>query len=87
MSKKFSIVQSIDLNKMHNEIRNYMSQTDCSEPYLFMSEKTIEEVLRECPETYPYASKVFADRCVMGIYTGYKVFVDNDLELGMVEIR
>ena len=87
MSKKFSIVQSVDLNKLRNEINEYKSQTNCSEPYLFMSEETIAAVLKEHPDTCPYASKVFVNRGVIGMYTGYKVFVDDDLTFGMVEIR
>ena len=87
MSKKFSIVQQINLNKIHNEINDYILQTNCFEPYLFMSDKTIDAILQEFEEKYNTVRPVSEDRGKVGKYTGYKVFIDNDLEFGMVEIR
>ena len=87
MSKKFSIVQPINLNKIHNEIDDYILQTDCFEPYLFMSEKTIEAIVKEYSLTYSDSSLKSESKGVKGTYVGYKVFVNNDLKFGIVEIR
>lgn len=87
MSKKFSIVQSINLNKIHNEIDDYILQTNCFNPYIFMSDKTKDAILQEFEEKYNTVRPISEDRGKVGKYTGYKVFIDNDLEFGMVEIR
>lgn len=87
MSKKFSIVQSINLNKIHKEIDEYILQTNCFEPYLFMSEKTIDAITKEYNIAYTDSSLESKTRGVKQTYTGYKVFVNNDLKFGIVEIR
>lgn len=86
MSKKFSIVQSINLNKIHNEIDDYILQTNCFEPYLFMNEETIEAIAKEYP--VPYSDSLDSEnKGVKGTHIGYKVFINNDLKFGEVEIR
>jgi len=87
MSKKFSIIQQINLNKIHNEVDDYILQTNCFEPYLFMNEKTIKAILEEYGATYPDSSLASEDGGVKGTYPSYKVFVNNDLKFGIVEIR
>lgn len=87
MSKKFSIVQSINLNKIHNEIDDYIIQNNCFEPYLFMSEETIKAITDEFDLKYSGISFESDSRGVKGTYTGYKVFINNDLKFGIVEIR
>lgn len=87
MSKKFSIIQQINLNKIHNEINDYILQTNCFDPYIFMSDRTKDAILQEFEERYSTVRPVSEGRGAVGTYTGYKVFIDNDLEFGMVEIR
>ena len=87
MSKKFSIIQAISLSKIHNEVDNYILQTNCFEPYLFMSEKTIKAIIDEFNLEHSDNSLESKDKGVKGMYPSYKVFVNNDLKFGMVEIR
>lgn len=87
MSKKFSIVQLINLNKIHTEINDYILQTGCSDPYLFMNEKTLEEITKEYLLTYSDSSLKSECKGKKGAYSGYRVFVNNDLKFGTVEIR
>ncbi len=87
MSRKFSIVQSINLNKIHNEIDEYILQNNCFDPYIFMSDETIEAIMQEFPATYLDPSLKTECKGVKGTYAGYKVFINNNLKFGIVEIR
>lgn len=87
MSKKFSIVQRINLNKIHNEVDDYILQTNCFEPYLFMSEETTKAIIDEFNLKYSGTSFESESKGMKGAYPSYKVFVNNDLEFGIVEIR
>ena len=87
MSKKFSIIQAINLNKIHNEVDDYILQTNCFEPYLFMSEETIKAIIDEFNLKYSGTSFESENKGTKGTYAGYKVFANNDLSFGIVEIR
>lgn len=89
MSKKFSIVQSININKIYKEINEYILQNNCFEPYIFMNEETIEAIIKETPvtENISDSSPKLKHDGVIGAYAGYKVFINNDLSFGIVEIR
>ena len=88
MSRKFSIVQSINLNKIHNEIDEYILLNNCFDPYIFMSEETIREIEKEFP-IVEYTDSTLKPKYKgkEGTFVGYKVFVNNDLNFGIVEIR
>ena len=98
MNKKFSIA-TINIDKIFKEIDNYINQHysnknyDNCLPYLFMSEDTAKAIERECgiynrPE---YDTQMLSNKNKKsGIYaefTGYKVYINNDLTYGVVEIR
>lgn len=90
MSRKFSIItKTIDFNKLDKELYEYM-MLNGYEPYLFMRKDTLNAILNECPtvddtlEHYQIRAKVNG---VAGYYCGCKVFEDNTLKLGEVEIR
>ena len=95
MSKKFSILKSLDINKLDKQIDNYECETG-EVPYLFMSSSTGNEMLKEvCTNcgSVIYASdaiemlRVMHPGAVIGSYKGYKVYENNDLAFGEVEIR
>lgn len=44
MNKKFSIVQSLDIDKLDNEIQNYIHISGRKDPYIFMSDVTAEKI-------------------------------------------
>lgn len=90
MSKKFSIVRTIDFEKLDNEIDRYMAMTGKTNLYLFMNKDTIDAITSAYKVLYvgSYESiqKTRYDDC-KGCYRGLKVFVDNDLKFGEVEVR
>ena len=85
---KFSIVKSLDLEKINANILAYETRTG-NEPYLFMNEETIRAVLNECEKSF--ITKDFFETLSryekVGTFKGYKLFPNEDLEFGEVEIR
>lgn len=90
MSKKFSIVRTIDFEKLNYEINGCVALTGEKNPYIFMNKDTIDAITSACEVTHvhPYDAAYTTNRedC-KGYYCGYKVFVDNDLKFGEVEVR
>lgn len=80
---KFSITKTkIDIQKLDNEIEKYRILTD-SEPYIFMNKKTINELSLEI-SGYGFA---FLPNDVCSYFHGYKLFCDNTLKFGEIELR
>lgn len=92
MSKKFSIAVSIDLERIDEEIYKYVEQNDNLQPYLFMNEETANAVEATTMSNLIFfnnssSAKKHIKNGVYAEYTGYKVFINNDLRFGIVEIR
>lgn len=88
---RFSIV-AIDLSKIDNEISKYININGNFDPYIFMSENTAKAIENEVgahdiviDDDLP--NKRNTKDGVYATYTGYKVFINNDLKFGIVEIR
>lgn len=90
MSKKFSIVKTIDFDNLDNEIDRYMAMTGETNLYLFMNKDTVDAITSAYKVrhigSYESIPKTRYDDC-KGYYCGLKVFVDNDLKFGEVEVR
>lgn len=98
MNKKFSIA-TINIDKMFKEIDDYINQHYANKnyynclPYLFMSEDTLKAVERECGiyNRLEYDTQLLSNKNkkngVVAEFTGYKVYINNDLAYGIVEIR
>ena len=88
----FSIITSINFDKLDKEIEEYIMRTGNHNPYIFMSNDTADAIANEfkvefgIPVTDTYSNVRVKDD-VRATYTGYKVFVNNDLKFGIVEIR
>lgn len=89
MERKFSIAQGLDLDKLAKKINEYQLNTGETEPYLFMNKNTLDIIPPPAvDDTLSLIKKVCvkADG-VVGCYLGYKVFRDDSLKFGEVEIR
>lgn len=89
MSKKFSIVRTIDFGKLDYEIDGYMTMTGEKNPYLFMNKDTIDAITNsyEVVHIRPYDTTRITNEDCKGHYCGHKIFLDNDLKFGEVEVR
>ena len=86
MSKKFSIVRTkIDISKLLNNIEEY-SIIHMTNPYLFMNKDTIDELISIVGYS-PDGLFGSQSNYMCGYFQGHKVFGDNTLNFGEVEIR
>ena len=86
MSKKFSIVRTkIDINKLLNNIEEY-SIIHMTNTYLFMNKDTIDELISQVGYK---PDGLFGNQSnyMCGYFRGHKLFCDNTLNFGEVEIR
>ena len=86
MSKKFSITKTkIDVGKLTKFIREY-SDVNNTNLYLFMNKDTIDELISIVGYS-PDGLWGVQSSCICGYFQGYKVFCDNTLSFGEIEIR
>ena len=86
MSKKFSIVKEIDLDKLRKQIELYVCETGETNPYIFMNKETIDELISQV-RYKPDRLWGVQSGSMCGYFQGHKVFCDNMLSFGEVEIR
>lgn len=84
---KFSIIATIDLNKIDDEINKYVKCNGNFDPYIFMSEDTARAIEYEVGAKDFPSERDTKSGGMYATYSGYKVFVNNDLRFGIVEIR
>lgn len=87
-SKKFSIVREIDISELNKKI------AECIDPYIFMNKETFSELEKQNPNDMAYEEntkidenkRIFIDSRSCA-YTGHKLFIDNTLGYGEIELR
>ena len=97
MGKKFSIVKTLDLDKLDSEIEKYICINKEVDPYIFMSNETAEAIIRQCDplnwDAYGKSAGGLFDarpkdkKGHISAYTGYRVFIDEAKKYGDIEIR
>lgn len=90
MSKKFSIAKGLDIRELNIQIGHYKYETGNRQPYLFMNEDTLNKLGMNC--VIQFGAKALDDLEFnktgrISHYDGYKIFCDNTLSFGEVEIR
>lgn len=83
MSKKFSMVKSLDESKLQEELRIYVNEHQ-EEPYIFLNRETIVELELKSTDLPRY---LLNRNGVISTYRGFKVYENNELKYGEVEIR
>ena len=88
MSKKFSIIKTVDIDKLYTDVHKYVYETGEKNPYIFMCDDTIDAIAKEVMEPYMTKGKYFvAKNGVVAEYCGYKIFSNNELKFGEIELR
>lgn len=85
MPEKFTIAKTIDFGKLNSNIVDFELKNKNS-PYIFMSEDTIEEFNKLIGISFEYIHGLKPNYLCCK-YTGRKVFCDNTLQFGEVELR
>ena len=80
MSRTFSIYLAVLLEEILEEINAYIMTTGEQNPYLFMSADTMRTI-------YNANAWKLKETSTRPTLYGYKVFIDNDLRYGAIEIR
>ena len=91
MTEKFSIVKQFDTEKL-NEKTAYFVYENGHDPYIFANNTTLEVLMKPYKQEMKYVE--FVDGGVIkkaegliGKYQGYKMFEDNTLDFGEIELR
>lgn len=84
---KFFITRIIDVDKLNEKLDEFICTTGESNPYLFMNENTIKALPNVDNAPYNLGQIYAKANGVVGCYCGYKIFRDDTLYFGEVEIR
>lgn len=87
MSKKFSIIKILDIDKLDSEIEKYICIHDETNPYVFMSNETAESIEKHFNSMGFFSTKTKDKKGYMASYNGCKVFIDDTKKYGDIEIK
>jgi hypothetical protein len=87
MNKKISIIQKIDMTELDRIIDEYRCHTGGTNPYLFMNKNTIDAIPTVDDTLHNLYEITAMVNGLIGYYCGYKIFRDDTLDFGEVEIR
>ena len=93
MAEKFSIVKQLDTEKLSGRLSEFICK-NWYNPYIFANNATLEALKK------PYEQEmkriefinggvlaIGTNKGLIGKYQGYKMFEDNTLEFGEIELR
>lgn len=87
----FSIVDKIDVNKLNMKIAEFVYR-EGHEPYIFANKETLEALVKPIVHELKFVSPITSvttsfKRCFIGKYQGNKMFEDDTLKFGEIELR
>jgi hypothetical protein len=85
---KISLISDVlDVSKLNNGIASYKNSMS-QEPYLFMNIKTVEALIDQmaCSEL-SFDEITDSSNFMVGMYKGYRIYLNHELDFGEVEIR
>lgn len=87
----FSIVDKINVNKLNTEVEEFIYRKG-HRPYIFANKETLEALVKPIEQELkfvPTATGVTTSfkSCFIGKYQGDKMFEDDTLKFGEIELR
>lgn len=89
----FSIVDKINVDKLNMKIAEFVYK-EGHEPYIFANKETLEALIKPIEQelnfiTSPTGStRIYIGKsCLVGKYQGNKMFEDDTLKFGEIELR
>ena len=83
---KCSVLKTLDYNNLNKNIAYYREEYG-RDPYLFMSDTTANAIMEDTKRTV-YVTKPFEPTGgYVGRFEGYRIYKNEDLEFGEVELR
>ena len=87
----FSIVDKINVDKLNTKIAGFVYR-EGHEPYIFANKETLEALVKPIVHELKFVSPITSvttsfKRCFIGKYQGNKMFEDDTLKFGEIELR
>ena len=89
MTEKFSIIKQLDTEKLNEKIAYFVYENG-HDPYIFANNTTLEALMKPYKQEMVFTSFDGKKTLYKGLickYQGYKMFEDNTLEFGEIELR
>lgn len=87
----FSIVDKINVNKLNTKIAEF-TYREGYEPYIFANKETLDALAKPIEQELKFISAATGvtssfKTCLVGKYQGNKMFEDDTLKFGEIELR
>lgn len=87
----FSIVDKINVNKLNTKIAEF-TYREGYEPYIFANKETLDALAKSIEQELKFISAATGvissfKTCLVGKYQGNKMFEDDTLKFGEIELR
>lgn len=87
----FSIVDKINVNKLNTKIAEFVHK-EGHEPYIFANKETLDALVKPIEQELKFVSPITGivnsyKRRLVGKYQGNKIFEDDTLKFGEIELR
>lgn len=89
--EKFSIVDKINVDKLSMKIAEFVYK-EGHEPYIFANKETLNTLVKPIEQELKFVSTATGivssfKGCLVGKYQGNKMFEDDTLKFGEIELR
>lgn len=87
----FSIVDKINVNKLNTKVEEFIYRKG-HRPYIFANKETLEALVKPIEQELKFVSAATGTvssfkACLVGKYKGDKMFEDDTLKFGEIELR
>lgn len=87
----FSIVDKINVNKLNTKVEEFIYRKG-HRPYIFANKETLEALVKPIEQEINFVSAATGavssfKTCLVGKYQGDKMFEDDTLKFGEIELR
>lgn len=87
----FSIVDKINVDKLNTKVAEFVYR-EGHEPYIFANKETLDALVKPIEQKLKFVSAVTGTvssfkACLVGKYQGNKMFRDDTLKFGEIELR
>ena len=87
----FSIVDKINVDKWNTKIAEFVYKAG-HEPYIFANKETLDTLIKPIEQELKFISASTCvvssfKTCLVGKYQGHKMFEDDTLKFGEIELR
>nr|DAH71356.1 MAG TPA: hypothetical protein [Caudoviricetes sp.] len=91
--EKFSIVEKINVDKLNMKIAEFVYR-EGHEPYIFANKETLEALIKPIEQKLNFitsstgSTRIYVGKsCLVSKYQGNKMFEDDTLKFGEIELR